>query len=143
MTLNGGNYRHKLMARLPRVTDIPVDRLAARVVSKGSRYESKKVIDQLHWEIRPKLRCRREQEPYLVGKKFGQFTVVGIYYKTDRTRWVCRCTCGHFEVRKKKAILNPRNKSDRCELCRELEHLIEKDYFNRHGRWREEHKNVR
>lgn len=36
--------------------------------------------------------CRFCRQPDLMGKKFGQFTVVG---RLENLRWACQCSCGH------------------------------------------------
>ena len=114
-------------------TRAPVDGTAARVTSKGFDYTPDKKIAQLHWETCPKTKDVPKDMPVdkvLTGRKFGRFTVIGLYPKKGRAnkgRWVCRCACGRYETRTRRAITNPQNTDDCCCLCRHLKHLQRED----------------
>lgn len=61
----------------------------------------------------------------LVGRRFGRLTVMGLSAvpTTDsghQGRWVVRCDCGAYEVRKRRALLNP-NASLMCDVCDQRE----------------------
>ena len=62
----------------------------------------------------------------MTGFKFGRFTVVGMALNTPH-RWVVRCICGIYTMRKLKSIRNPNNNQDRCERCRQLAYLKRSD----------------
>ena len=79
-------------------------------------------LNQRHWLECPEMCPIKEGQIDLRGLKFGKFTVVGKYGKSKHngTLWVVRCECGHFESRCNRAIKNPHNFGDRCELCRKI-----------------------
>lgn len=116
------------------ITSNPIDRTAAKVTGPGIHYEPPKKNNGLHWDAPPptipipKHVRKNPQVVDCIGKKFGRFTVVGLY--TESPLWLVRCNCGHYETRKQRAILNPGNGSDCCDYCR---HLL---YLKRHSRWR-------
>lgn len=105
---------------------IPANKTALKVIQRSSiddRFDTKKsegASRELYWE-HPKphvsLACN---ETCLTGTKFGRFTVVG---KLVNKRWQVRCSCGNYSARKSKAIRNPSNNNDCCEVCRELLYL--------------------
>jgi predicted SprT family Zn-dependent metalloprotease len=112
------------------ITSVPLNRTAARVINQtGEHYDPKvNYHEVLHFENRPPLRdlseYRKEhQETYqtIIGRRFGRFVVVGILAGANRKRktaaWVCRCDCGHYEVRNARVIKNPNNIMDRCQNC--------------------------
>jgi len=82
-----------------------------------------KPLTVLHWELCPPLAPPEWQERNLTGHQFGRLTVVGKIRKDwscPKARWVVRCACGDFEVRKSKSILNPANDQDCCHHCRQV-----------------------
>lgn len=118
---------------------IPINRLAGAVTSESSnRYESCKRVTATESETPMPLRRIDSQTrnsgnfDNLTGIKFGRLTVVGMHLNLNG-RWVCRCTCGRYVVRRKKSILNPENSGDRCSLCQHLAFLKREDYFKRNG----------
>lgn len=71
----------------------------------------------------------------LKGREFGTFRVLGVWadHKPDAVRWVVRCQCGAYELRKSKSIKNPANAEiDRCVKCRDTV------YLRRHSKWLED-----
>ncbi|HBE9078608.1 hypothetical protein [Serratia fonticola] len=112
----------------------PINRTAALVLGKGFAYQPKKKI-QTADQPNP-IRVRFEVPPNLkkfIGKKFGRMTVIGLAYER-RGRWVVRCTCGTYTLRKLKSINNPENRHDCCEQCRQLNYLKCADHFRRTGK---------
>lgn len=106
------------------VTSVPVDSTAARVTSRGVRYESSKKITQRHWDTAPPhtLPKLNAKDLLMVGYRFGRMTVVGKleHVNNKGALWLVRCDCSHFESRRTKAIRNPRNVGDCCDRCRQL-----------------------
>ena len=110
----------------------------------GTRYEPKAKLTNLHWDICPPIERPQKGERDLTGMKQGRLTVVGKAKKDwiiPNARWIVRCSCGDFELRKSKSILNPENGFDKCHLCRARDferknyefrvngvHLSEKDF---------------
>lgn len=107
------------------ITSSPINKTAARVVSKGQRYISNKKIINPHWEICPEIKSPNKNNRDLTAIRFGNMVVVGmlanIKNKKSKAKWVCRCDCGCFETRSQKAILNPKNNNDKCHACRNLD----------------------
>jgi hypothetical protein len=98
-------------------TPVPVNGDAARVMRPGEHFDSKfmrasmEVFDAPPTVVTP-LPPRVED---LRGVRFGRFTVLGYH---GAKRWVVRCACGMFALRRTKAIKNEFNGEDRCEYCR-------------------------
>ena len=113
----------------------PVNKTAAVVTGKGTHYISKKVIKtaDTHLPIptRPVLTGIN-----LTGIRIGRLTVVGLA-RDFNGRWVVRCDCGTFTLRRAKSIKNESNQQDRCEECRNLVFLKREERFRRTGKWKD------
>ena len=99
----------------------PNSKEAARSFRGGARYEPKVKLANWHWEAPPKITKPEKGERDLTGIKFGRFEVIGKAIKDwmiTQSCWIVRCSCGDYETRKSKAILNPKNYGDRCHKCR-------------------------
>jgi len=99
-----------------------VSRDAALATSGGAHYVNPVKLTAPHWENQPPVRKPALKGPNildLTGIQFGRFTVIGMSVDAVK-RWVCRCTCGDFEVRTARAIRNPQNFGDRCHKCRNV-----------------------
>jgi len=129
----------------------PINKQAAVVAfAKGERFISVKKIVNRDRDEPYQYREPLNTEENHVCKKFGRLTALGIYTPTIEERrrrfdkgkrnkggmWVCRCDCGRHCLRKAKAIKNPQNRADACEICRELI-AIKRSYI-----WRTEGRNV-
>lgn len=107
----------------------PIDRVARRVTSEGERYVPDKKLTAVHSDaplpMRPVPPTRRD----LRDMAFGWLTVIGLAVarKAQRrnggTLWVCRCVCGRYVHRTEKAIRNPRNDVDSCDMCKHTRFL--------------------
>lgn len=102
---------------------IPINKTAARVVSAGEQYvPNKKHGSYLHSELPLPTRRIPSDAPDLRGIRFGSFRVVGLgeqgVGRRGNAPWVVRCDCGRYEHRTAKAIRNPRNTEDACNICR-------------------------
>jgi len=135
---------------------IPVDRTAANVIRPGFSEEFVPKNDgPLFSDVFIKGKKADEgvknKRFDLTGLKFGQMTVVEYYggsnrynkngkskYKTGGARWVCRCSCGNYEVRKGKAIrkmVKGTRRREMCQECRELEKIQHKEFKRLTGKW--------
>ena len=121
-------------------TRVPVNHTAAAVVlGKGVHFIPNKIIttgdSELPIPTKPLTRHELSQPQFvdLTGKKFGRFTVIG-KSRDHGARWVVRCSCGKYSLRKTKAINNPSNAQDRCEECRHLAHLKREQMWRATGR---------
>lgn len=124
---------------LPKIKTIDFDRIAtsqpinataamATAEATTERDEIKFPPGFLHWRERPLTRAFvvNPQDSTLrdfTGTKFGRFTVVGLLAESGAGQWVCRCTCGDYEVRRSKAIkaavagLVPEGVATMCYVC--------------------------
>lgn len=109
---------------------LPVNKTAAIVVGKGVDYDApiNPKANKVFQDKPPKIRAFTGCDD-LSGVKFGRFTVVGLSLDFN-SRWVVRCACGNFEMRKAKSI---KNKSNSIDCCLECRHLI---YLKRNEVWR-------
>ncbi len=114
------------------ITRSPINRTAARVVAPGQHYVADKTNGCVCQGTPPPYRAPKEHELDLTGMRFGRFTVLGIASETTN-RWVVRCNCGNYSLRKPKAIKNPNNVADACEQCRHIIHLKRSELFRRAG----------
>lgn len=118
-------------------TDLtPVNQTAKRVIQKGIHYIPSKKISQAHFEIQPAIIPIPGNSPVKIGYKFGRFTVIGGARSGNGNKcalYVVRCTCGHYEYRTAKAIFNPKNNLDMCQICRDLIYLKRFDEYRQHG----------
>ncbi len=99
----------------------PIDKTAANVISEGEEYNFE-VRDKTIMRLTP-IRCgsfKGRSQDDLTGRIFGRLLVVGFRAKkggNSHGRWVCKCTCGYFIVKKskslRKSILEPM-----CLECR-------------------------
>lgn len=111
----------------------PVDKTSAMMFAKGVQYTNSVKVTCAHWESPPPLRAIPPDAPKLVGEKIGRFTVIGLHRDYNGS-WVVRCSCGDYELRKAKSILNPNNFGDRCTKCRNVA-FERRDYeFHKTGR---------
>jgi hypothetical protein len=124
------------------LASVPVNKQAARALGRGVHYDDTvQQKDLVHWEAPPPMRQILANMPDLRGICFGRFVVLGLHetpaYKTatgnksSGANWVVRCACGDYEVRKAKAIRNPKNANDKCHECRRLDQLKDRDVFTR------------
>lgn len=117
----------------------PVNRTAARVLSPGEEYiPNKKVMagDADYLEVTALDALQGEARRLAMqwrGHRYGRMTVIGLS-ATVAHRWVVRCACGVYTLRKLKAIRNPANSWDACEHCRHLMYLKRAEHFRRTGR---------
>ncbi|HEC61210.1 MAG TPA: hypothetical protein ENI27_03035 [bacterium] len=117
------------------IKKVPVNKTAARVISGGVHFDSTKRIAQRHSDVPLPIVAPSKGEEDQTGKRFGFFTVVG-KHRNERTRgqyalWVVRCNCGNYETRRSRSIKNLNNNNDRCEACRDLVYLKNKEQYRR------------
>lgn len=119
----------------------PVNREASLMFAKGLKPPSPKTgVEQ--WEICPALHSPamvRKLHPNkegvdLTGTRFGRMAVEGLSKIHSPARWICRCSCGIYEIRTAKAVKNPNNGSDCCHQCRLLIEAKKHHHFHTTGR---------
>lgn len=125
----------------------PVDRVAVRVICGGfsEEFETKsKRFRKTPFKVRKKfpkemLNCPTFED--LTGNQYGRFTVIG-YSSVDKIYnrghlsygWVCRCSCGNYEIRLKAELLDKRKKRDRCQECWDLIKAKQYEYWRVNGK---------
>lgn len=67
------------------------------------------------------------KEHDLTGRRCGRFIVIGFSLwrskdKHNASRWVCRCSCGRYELLTTKTVKSAREEN-RCVECRKLRRL--------------------
>ena len=134
---------------------IPMDIVAKRVVFDDGDHYDPKIKSNTHcystlplpfWETKDlplKVRCDPLFED-LTGAIFGNFTVMGLLKGFKYDKWVLRCCCGAYEVRRTKTLRKITGKIDqtRCQSCLDSERLSHREYYKKHGiyPWQEERK---
>lgn len=124
------------------ITSVPLNSTTGRVVSKGEHYEptiqlANHVHDKnfLAYKAPPEDAIGSGGVDGLVGYKFGTLTVMGLsiehHTKGQPAKWVVRCICGNFEIRRARAIRNPENVNDRCQECHHVRRI--KERYQKHG----------
>jgi len=107
---------------------LPINKIAARVVSGGTHFEPT-IRPSCHdeREVCPEIRLRwPTQNTFdITGLKSGWLTVIGLSAeKTDR--WVCRCVCGRYVFRTAKSLRRIKSAVDKCIHCDKLDYLKQK-----------------
>ena len=132
---------------------IPRDSVAARVVyHKGVSYEADvRSRTEKHQDVPHEMRdigslpFKVRNDPNFrdyTGHRFGDFTVVGMLKAEKFDKWVMRCVCGCYEIRRTYSINRGEHNfaAGRCQSCMDLARIKNRDFFNEHGRypWQEE-----
>lgn len=108
------------------IASVPIDKTAARQMSKGIHWEPKLEIAQTHvHQDAPTLRRVPSHIVDLTGRTFGRLTVVGLFHEKgsfgQRKKlgeiWQVRCQCGQYETRRGKGIQFRTNHDDCCIKC--------------------------
>lgn len=111
---------------------VPVDRTAARVIGKGVSFDSNVGIGQcmhdsdLPIPTAPTPEKLRNMGADLTGSRFGRLTVIGYHSRkakpngAHKHRWVVRCACGRYSVRRGDSLRRAKNPNECCERCDQL-----------------------
>ena len=127
------------------ITSAPLNGTAARVLSqRGEHYYIElKPSPHKHWDIPPAMLSVAEMTRLnpqhgamaraTIGRRFGRLTVVGYPEEQNpkkKARWVVRCTCGSYEIRKMPSIKRGAAEA-MCMKCEKVEYF--KDRYRRLG----------
>lgn len=110
----------------------PINATAAMVVSNGTHFNSSKKIQELESDIPHETKKIPFGVEDLTETRFGRFTVKGLF-AFKKGRWVVRCVCGIYSIRKAKAIKNPLNNIDRCGKCMEQLFIKRRFHYEKTG----------
>jgi hypothetical protein len=113
---------------------LPVDRVAARVVSKGIHHGFIRKNDQNRlWRDPPQtlsLRLTPEPVKRLLGERKGSLVVTGYLGRRDSStgkkkgqRLLVRCDCGYYEVRMAHLWRKHEDHQGYCQMCNRKEGL--------------------
>lgn len=108
---------------------VPANKQAAMSLAKGEHFDEKLYVDV--FDAPPQMRPIPKTSPIdLTGVRVGRLVVVGLLaerarstqVKNQRTaRWVMRCDCGKYTIRKTRAIRAPKSEEGlRCRCCGRL-----------------------
>lgn len=116
--------------------ETPINRTAALVTGRGDNFAFRPDVSTTDSDLPLATKERPENvERDLSGVKFGRLTVIG-YSATKKKRWVCRCVCGTYTLRRTETILAaPRDNS--CDQCYLLATAKKKEYTRRTGKFAE------
>jgi len=105
---------------------LPVDKTAAMVTRAGVHFKPKmKASEHVTSPLPlPIWKGTHKSGFDLTGHKCGQMLVTGLSLN-KRGRWVVKCVCGNYELRKAKSIRNPKNQGDKCRECLKIDYIIE------------------
>lgn len=110
----------------------PVNSTAARVVSPGTSHaytpDPCHVVSDTPLPVLHGVESPTFQD--LTGTTFGRLTVIG-YSATHKGRWVCRCVCGNYILRKTATVKS--GLGAMCESCHMLQLAKAKELARRTG----------
>ena len=110
----------------------PINATAARVVSNGVHFNCNSKTLTLESRSRIPTKEILPNVEDLSGIRFGRLTVDGLS-RDHKKRWSCRCDCGVYTLRRRKAVLNPENKLDRCHECSSILNIKRNYSFDKTG----------
>jgi len=86
--------------------------------------------DNIYWNEQPPIKSTPKSTHDLIGFKKGKLTVIGLLDKDKisitRTQkqgwWVVKCDCGIYEIRRRRSLLNlrekdPNGRQSMCQFC--------------------------
>jgi hypothetical protein len=120
--------------------EIPVNSTAGRVMARGTHFEYKANENSSDSDL--PLPTREIDEAVasnpsfvnLSGMVIGRLKVVGL--STKKRRWVCRCSCGRYVLRKALALTSGSAASAPCDQCYLLALAKKHDLLRRTGKIR-------
>lgn len=120
----------------------PINGTAARVIAAGEsfnyrpvEYSRDSVLPLPVREITDDVRanpCFRD----LTGQRMGRIAVIGLAEGVNG-RWVCRCACGVYLIRKTPALTPKHTSAHACDQCYLLARSKAKEFLRRTGKHRE------
>ena len=111
----------------------PINRIAANVLQRGESFEFDIRSSATEWENPPVM-----YPTGLHGFSNGRITVYGSLNETHDRQLVCRCACGRWVYRTRKAMLREKEDAiDLCSQCYALARAKRNEYHRRYGVWKE------
>jgi len=112
----------------------PVNKVAARVVANGESFEFRALPTEVCSGLPLPTRSVPDGIEDLSDRKFGRLTVVGLSAEL-RGRWVCRCTCSNYVIRRSAAVRQAAPDSS-CPQCYLLAVAKRHEFIRRTGKER-------
>lgn len=147
MSEQTGRGLRSQMRDYPTTLSTPIDRVAARVVSKGANNAlERKPYTGLEWDNPPLAQVITPNLPHiaaLIGTRHDRITIVGYLGVKKKAKYgrrlLGRCDCGRYVCRLAKLWATPRDKEyrDMCSGCNSFDEKRRKydnDYLNLRGR---------
>ncbi|MCO7563552.1 hypothetical protein NJI34_00225 [Pseudomonas sp. S 311-6] len=114
--------------------ETPINGTAARVIARGESFEYRPLESEVCSSTPLPIKLASADLQDLTGTKFGRLTVVG--YSADKSRrWVCRCSCGNYVLRRTKAVEQAAPDSA-CPQCYLLAVSKRQEFIRRTGKER-------
>lgn len=114
---------------------VPIDRQAAIVTSPGITYTPDKRQGEPVWQAPLPTIPHPDKTADLTGTRRGRLVLIGYL---GSARYLARCDCGNYVRRAsgpwRKAITDPDDTGDACDLCRHVAYVKRRDEYLRHGR---------
>ncbi len=120
------------------LTSVPINKQAAMGSARGEHWEP--MFDDVHGRSDlplPMKEYRGPPEKNLVGTVMGRITIVGYSHSTKKwgSKWVGRCTCGTYELRRRASIERNADPDHACMRC-ERSKVLSKRACVGHPAWR-------
>ena len=83
-------------------TSTPIDKTAAIVTSEAQHYDLNFAYDKYESTVCPQLTNKKGNIKDYTGKKYGRFTVIGLFQRKKKrlSLWVVKCSCGTYTLRR-------------------------------------------
>ncbi|OAI30018.1 hypothetical protein A1351_23130 [Methylosinus sp. R-45379] len=116
----------------------PINRGAAMAThGRGVNFEPKLGRARETWDTPPAMRPLPPDMPNFMGRSFGRLRVIGLACERGTggkyARWVVRCVCGRYEMRRSRAVGGPHAPLDSCSYCHYLDELRFRDHVKQFG----------
>ena len=111
----------------------PINSTAARVMQRGEHHEFSIKSGSPEYENPPVM-----YPTGLKGFSNGRITIWGSLEETNDRKLVCRCMCGRWVMRTRKAMLRDKEEEvDMCSQCYALAKAKRNEYHRRTGVWKD------
>lgn len=111
-------------------TSVPIDSTARRVTSEAPNDELKGSYKHNEYMslVRPPIlkSTFSKKEHDLTGKKFGKFTVIGLFIYQNpkkKSKWVVQCKCGYYTSRVGVSIRRAIENKETDHECRNCQYV--------------------
>ncbi|MNJ36336.1 hypothetical protein D3C77_311200 [compost metagenome] len=114
--------------------ETPINGTAARVVARGESFEYRPLSTEVCSSLPLPVKPTPDDMPDLIGEKLGRLTVIGVHFQ-GKGRWVCRCSCGNYVLRKS-SVIRASAADAACAQCYLLAVSRRQEFIRRTGKER-------